>query len=194
MERLGTAQLRDDLSRAFHDRIIVTHDKQRLFIYTGLRDQADAVRAEVATDARQRGWSVNITLRRWHPIAEEWRDPDDPLPVDGASKRAERDMLMAHEREETAKRGYPEFEVRIDLPSRRAAVAFCERLKNDGLLAVRRWKYVLVGAADEDSAKTLAKRIRADEAVAVGDVKIEGTWAIVNAERSPGLFSIWSAQ
>jgi hypothetical protein len=95
----------------------------------------------------------------------------------------------AREREDTARRGYPEFEVRVDLPARHDAVNLSEQLQKEGLPAVRRWKYLLVGEADEDSAKTLAERIR-DEAPIGSRVKVEGTWAAVNAELSPNPFAV----
>jgi hypothetical protein len=96
---------------------------------------------------------------------------------------------MSREREETAWSGHPEFEVRIDLLSRHEAVRFCERLKEEGLPMVRRWKYLLIGATDEDSAKKLAERIRAEAPVG-SKVHVEGTWAKAYAERPPNPFAV----
>ena len=121
-ERLDAQQLQHDLSEAFHDRVIVTRDGARVFLYAGTREQAEKARDAVEAEARQHGWAFDVDFRHWHPIAEEWEDPDKPLPEDDAARLAEREELMAREREETAKRGYPEFEVRIDLPSRHDAV------------------------------------------------------------------------
>jgi hypothetical protein len=132
---------------------------------------------------------VDSELRRWHPIAEEWEDPDRPLPTDDGARNAEREALTTLEREETSTKGYPEFEVRIDLPSRHDAVHLCERLRREGVPAVHRWKYLLVGAADEDSAKTLAEQIR-NEAPAGSRTNVEGTWAAVCAARSTIPFAV----
>jgi hypothetical protein len=189
-DRLDAHQLQHDLSEEFHDRVIVTQDGARVFIYAGTREQAEKARAAVEAEARQHGWTADIDLRRWHPIAEKWEDPDKALPVDDAARHAEREALMAREREETAKRGYPEFEIRVDLPSRHDAIDLSERLRKEGFPAVHRWKYLLVGATDEDSAKVLAKRIR-DEAPTGSRVKVEGTLAAVYAERSsPNPFAV----
>ncbi len=188
-ERLDAQQLQHDLSEAFHDRVIVTRDGARMFLYAGTREQAEKARDAVEADARQHGWALDVDFRHWHPSAEEWEDPDKPLPENDAARVAEREELMAREREETAKRGYPEFEVRVDLPSRHDAVGLSEQLRKEGLPAVHRWRYLLVGATDEDSAKELAERIR-NEAPSGSRVKVEGTWAAAYAERPPNPFAV----
>jgi hypothetical protein len=194
-ERLGGQQFQYDLSEAFHDRVIVTHDGARVFLYAGSREQAERAREVIAADARQHGWQVEVDFRHWHPSAEEWEDPDKPLPENDAARLAECEELMAREREETAKRGYPEYEVRVDLPSYHDAVGLAEQLRKEGLPAVHRWRYLLVGATDEDSAKALAERIRS-KAPAGSGVKVEGTWAAVYGER-PDPFAVvrgWAAE
>lgn len=188
-ERLNAQQLEHDLSEAFHDRVIVTRDGAGVFLYAGTREQAEKARDAVEAEARQHGWALDIDFCHWHPSAEEWEDPDKPLPENDAARLAEREELMAREREETAKRGYPEFEVRVDLPSRHDAVGLSEQLRKEGLPAVHRWRYLLVGATDEDSAKELAERIR-NEAPSGSRVKVEGTWAAAYAERPPNPFAV----
>ena len=188
-ERLDAQQLQHDLSEAFHDRVIVTRDGARMFLYAGTREQAEKARDAVEADARQHGLALDVDFRHWHPSAEEWEDPDKPLPENDAARLAEREELMAREREEAAKRGYPEFEVRVDLPSRHDAVGLSEQLRKEGLPAVHRWRYLLVGATDEDSAKELAERIR-NEAPSGSRVKVEGTWAAAYAERPPNPFAV----
>lgn len=121
----------------------------------------------------QEQWSADVDFKRWHPIAQEWEDPDEPLPKDDAAKTAEHEAMLAEERRQTKESGHPEFEVGIDLPSRHEAERFAERLRAEGLPTVRRWRYVLVGANDEDSAKALAGRLR-EEAPAGAQVSAEG--------------------
>jgi hypothetical protein len=188
-ERLDAHQLQHDLSEAFHDRVIVTRDGARVFLYAGTRQQAERARDVIDGDASQHGWALEVDLRHWHPTEEKWEDPDKPLPTNDAAKLAEHEALMARERVETAERGYPEFEVRVDLPSRHDAVGLSEQLRAEGLPAVRRWRYLLVGASDEDSAKALAARIR-NEAPTGSRVKVEGTWAAAYAERTPNPFAV----
>jgi hypothetical protein len=188
-ERLDAHQLQHDLSEAFHDRVIVTRDGARVFLYAGTRDQAERARDAIEADARRHDWQLEVDFRRWHPIAEEWEDPDEPLPGDDGARRAEREALMAREREETARRGHPEYEVRVDLPSHHDAVGLSDQLQKEGLPTVHRWKYLLVGASDEDSARALAERIR-DEAPSGARVKVEGTWAVAYAERPRNPFAV----
>ena len=188
-ERLDAQQLEHDLSEEFHDRVVVTRDGARVFLYAGTREQAEKAREAVEGDARRHGWAVDVGFRHWHPVAEEWEDPDKPLPAGDAARHAEREELMAREREETAKRGHPEFEVRVDLPSRHDAARLSEQLRNEGLPAVHRWRYLLVGAADEDSAKQLAERIQG-EAPPGSRVKVEGTWATAYGELPRNPFAV----
>jgi hypothetical protein len=189
-ERLDAQDLEHDLSDAFHDRVIVSRDGDRVFLYTGTREQAESAGKLVDRLAAEHGWNVDTELKHWHPTAEEWEDPDLPLPDDDAARAAEHAELIAAERRETEERGYPEYEVRIDLPSHHDAVRFEERLRDEGLPAVRRGKYLLVGATDEDQAKALAERIEA-EATAESSVKAEGTWKAAYAERPPNPFAIF---
>lgn len=188
-ERLDAEQLEHDLSAAFHDRVVVSRDGARVFLYAGTREQAERARDVIEAEAKQHGWTVDVDFCHWHPTAEDWEDPDKPLPENDAAKLAEHQALMSRELEETAWSGHPEFEVRVDLPSRHDAVRFSEQLREESLPAVHRWKFLLVGAANEDMAKTLAERIR-DEAPAGSRVNVEGTWAKAYAERPPNPFAV----
>lgn len=190
LERLDARELEHDLSDAFHDRVIVSRDGDRVFLYAGTREQAESAGKLVDRLAAEHGWSVDAELKHWHPTAEEWEDPDLPLPDDDAARAAEHAALIAAERRETEERGYPEFEVRIDLPSRHDAAHFEGQLRNEGLPAVRRGKYLLVGATDEDAAKTLAERIET-EAPGESSVKVEGTWKAALVEQPPNPFAIF---
>lgn len=186
--QLEARELEHDLSNAFHDRVIVSRDGTRVFLYAGSREQAESARELLLTLAQQHGWELDLELKRWHPEAEDWENPDKALPGDGSAKNAEHDTLIAAERKQAEERGYPEFEVRIDLPSRHDALRLAERLRGEGLLPVHRWKYVLVGATDEDNAKALAEQIKS-EAPAGGKVSVEGTWKAAYDERPPNPFA-----
>ncbi len=52
------------------------------------------------------------------------------------------------------------FEVRAQLPSHREAVALAARLAGEGYSVVRRWRFLVVGANNEDQAGEFAARIR----------------------------------
>jgi len=187
-ERLEARELEHDLSNAFADRVIVSRDDTRIFLYAGSKEQAESARELMLSLAKQHGWELSLELKRWHPTAEEWEDPDKPLPDGESAKIAEHEALIAAERKQTEETGHPEFEVRVDLPSHHDALDLAERLRGEGLLPVHRWKYVLIGATDEDNAASLAKRIEA-EAPPGSKVKAEGTWKAALDERPPNPFA-----
>lgn len=181
-DRLDAEELEHDLSSAFRDRVIVSSNGTTVFLYAGDRDQAEKARTLVERLTKEDEEQVNVTFTRWHPEAEEWRPADEPLPEDAEDRAAEHAAKVARERQESAESGEPEYEVRIDLPSHKEAEEFAERLEGEGLPTVHRWKYVLVGAADEDGANQLAERIRG-EAPPGSSVAVEGTWREAYAER-----------
>jgi hypothetical protein len=178
-----------DLEADFDDRVAVSRDGGEVFCYTGTRALAERVEALVRSLATENGWEIETDLKRWHPVAEEWEDANEPLPT-GPAEAAEHAELIEREREEVAERGYPEFEVRVELPSHRDAVEFVEKLRQEGLPYVQRWKYVLIGATDEDTAAALAQRLRV-EAPPGSKVQVEGTWRAVQAESPFNRFAVF---
>ncbi|MGO9972634.1 MAG: hypothetical protein ACLP01_07480 [Solirubrobacteraceae bacterium] len=161
-ELLRGGDVEHQLDNGFAERVIVSLDGVEVFVYTGSREQtersADAIRAL----ATQHGWRIDEQLARWHPVAEAWEDPEKPLPQDDAAVHEERGELIEQERAESSAVGYPEWEVRVECDSHRATVALDAKLRAEGLTSVRRWRYLLVGAPDEDSAKALAERLRGE--------------------------------
>jgi hypothetical protein len=190
VERLASRELEHDLSAAFGDTVIVSRDGDTVFLYAGSRDQAESATGLVSQLAERNGWQLATELTRWHPEAEEWKSPDEPLPADAAARQAEHDEAIADERAEVEASGEPRFEVRVDLDSHGDASRFTERLEAEGLPVVRRWRYLVVGAADEDAAKALAERLRG-EAPAGSEVQVEGSGRVAWEERPPNPFAIF---
>jgi hypothetical protein len=182
-DHLRAAELEGELEHDLRDEIIVSHEGERIFLYAGTREPLDWVRGVVEKFLGDKGWEAKLELRRWHHEAEDWEDPDAPLPVTDAERQAEHERLMATEDEEVAEHGgRAEFEVRVEFPSHGEAREFAKTLEDEGLKPVRRWRYMVVGAADEDAAKALAERIRA-EAPADSKVTAEGSLAAAWHER-----------
>jgi hypothetical protein len=161
-EHLEAGKLGDDLEESFGKRLVVSADPPNVFVYAGEREQAEAAEAKIREIAAEHGWDIEIELKHWHPTAEEWEDPDKPLPSTDAERLAEHQELLEQEREDSDIRGYPEYEVRIECPSHHDTVKLDKQLHDEGFPTVRRWKYLLVGADDEDSANALAERLRAE--------------------------------
>lgn len=149
-----------DLSTSFADRVAVSRDGSTVFCYADTRDQIEAAEKAIRSVADEHHWQLTSELRRWHPTAEEWEDPDKALPDTEAAVAGERAELMESEREESRAHAYPEYEVRVQCPSQRDAELLAARLRDEGIPSAQRWQFVVLGAADEDSAATLAERVR----------------------------------
>lgn len=161
-ERLGAERLGEAVENTFGQRLIVSRDGPNLFCYAGDRARAEQAADAIRALAAKHDWRVELEVKRWHPTAEEWQDPEVPLPETGPEQAAEHAQRVAREREETAERGYAEYEVRVECASHHDTAALADRLHEEGLPVVRRWRYLLVGASDEDAASALAQRLRSE--------------------------------
>jgi len=186
-DHLRAAELEHDLETAFDRQVIVSHEGERIFLYAGDREQLDRARGVVQKRLDEKGRQAKFDLRHWHPAAEDWEDPDAVEPTTEEEKAAEHQRLMQTEDEEAIDRGYAEFEVRVEFPSHREAKEFAAKLRDEGFEPVRRWRYLVVGAADEDQANELADRIRA-EAPADSKVTAEGSERAAWSQRPPNPF------
>jgi hypothetical protein len=162
-ERLRSLDLDDEARGRLGDRLIVTRDGSRLFLYA--RDEAAAREAEsVARELiSSEGLSAVIALTRWHPDEEAWRDAAEPLPQTEAERESEHERHEAEAEAEPARPWDYQWEVRVDLPTLRDTLDLAKRLQDEGIHVRRHWKYLLVGAATEERASELAERI-GDEA------------------------------
>jgi hypothetical protein len=181
VRRLGAFDLAHELTTSFGDRVIVSRDGHEVFCYAATREQAEAAEKAIRSVAGEHGWNLDCTLEHWHPAAEEWEEPDKPLPLTEGESAAERAELMERERGESSKQGYPEYEVRVRCPSRGDALRLAEQLRAEGLPTVHRGEFLLLGASDEDAAKALAERVRR-EAPAGTSVVAEGSLPEVVSE------------
>jgi hypothetical protein len=190
VERLHAGELEHELSQAFHDRVIVSRDGDTVYLYAATRPQIESAGAAVEKLAGDHGWAIETELRRWHTESDEWEDPDEPLPSTDAERAAEHEELIAAERQAVAEGGEPQYEVRVDLPSHGDAARFEDLLRAEGLPAVRRWKYLVLGAADEESGAELAKRLK-EEAPAGSTVTLETNARVVYEDRPSNPFAIF---
>jgi hypothetical protein len=169
-------ELENELAFDLKDAVIVSHEGERIFLYAATREPLDMVQGKVGEFLDSKGWKAEFELRHWHPVAEEWEDPESPLPTTDAETEAEHEELMETEDEETAARhGRAEFEVSVKFPTLHEARQFAKQLRDEGLQPVRRFHYMVVGAPDEDAAKELAERIRAE---APGDAEVKAEYSL----------------
>src|SRR3954468_20437012 len=140
----------------------ISVDRDRLFAYAGSREQAEAAQAALAALAAGHSLQARAELARWHPLEERWEPPDVAVPEGGVDAQRERARRDAAEDAESAAWGYPEWEVRIEVDSSRAAKALAKRLEAEGLGVAHRGRELRVGAPDEDAANALAERLRSE--------------------------------
>jgi hypothetical protein len=190
VDKVALGAFERDLEGSLHDRVIVSHDEGEIFLYAGTRKQAEGAEEAVRSLAQQHGWEAQFELSHWHPTAEEWEDPDKPLPATDAERAAEHAEMVAREREDEEQKGYPDYEVRVQCHSHHDAVALAEELRRQGLPFIQRWKFLLLGALDEDHASALAERLRG-LAPPGSTVTVEGTIRSVTANEPRSRFSIF---
>lgn len=189
-ELLREGDFQHELQDTAGERVIVSLDGHELFLYAGERAQAEKAVEAVRSLVARSGVSVRTELRRWHPVSEEWVDADLPLPDSETAVAAEHSEMIAQERTEQAHMKYAEWEVRISAGSHREAIELSDRLRRQGITNMRRWRYLLVGATDEDAANALAERVRG----IAGDsakVAVEASARAVEAEMPGNPFSVF---
>jgi hypothetical protein len=155
-ERLKSLDLDDEARKRLGGAVIVTRDGPHLFLYAWHEESAREAERVVRELMEEDGLVGQVELVRWHPVAEEWRSADEPLPeseAELAAEQAEREKVGEAEGEAG---DYP-WEVVIDLPRLTDTRDEAERLRKEGHPVRRRFKYLLIGAASEEAAIELGK-------------------------------------
>ena len=152
-------EVEDDVRSRLGHRIVMSVDGSTAFLYAGTEDTAREADRVVREVLAQHQLSAEFTLDRWHPLEEEWEDVSVPMPDTAEQRAAEHQRLVAAETQESLAAGQAGWEVRVELPSHRQAVELAERLQAEGRPVIRRWKYLVVGANNEDDASALAEAI-----------------------------------
>jgi hypothetical protein len=189
-ELLRAGDFQHGLQDAAGERVVVSVDGHELFLYAGTRTQAERAIEAVKSLITSSGVTVRTELRRWHPVSEQWIDADLPLPDSESAIAAEHAEMIAAEREEQTTLNYAEWEVRVSTESHRETLELADKLRQDGIPSLRRWRFLLVGAADEDTAKALSDRIRAVAAPSA-KVEVEASYKAVEAEVGTNPFAIF---
>jgi hypothetical protein len=161
-ERLRAHDLDDRARERLADRVIVTRDDAHVFLYAGGQPaarEAERVARELIEGEDLTG---TVSVTRWHPDEEAWRDASEPLPSTDEERREERERHLAAETREVAEGGDYDWEVRVRLERHADTRELAERLEGEGLPVTRRWRYLLVGALTEEGAGELAERIAAE--------------------------------
>jgi hypothetical protein len=161
-ERLRALDLDDEARKRLGERVLVTRDGSRLFLYAASEEQARAAEQVVRDLVQAEDLTADIRVTRWHPIEEEWKDASIPLPATPEEAQAEYAAREAAEAEEVARQGEYDWHVVVHLRGRDEAAELATRLEAEGLSVARRWRYVVVGVLTEELAEDLAERLRAE--------------------------------
>ncbi len=171
LQSLREHEVEDDVRRRLGHRVAVSADGPRVLLYAGTEDAAREADQVVRQVMAQRGLGADFALDRWHPAEEEWQDADVPMPQTDEQRQAEHQRLEADETRESLATGHARWEVRVELPSHHD------------------WKFLVLGANDEDDARDLARVIK-QEAPAAASVQTEEAGPLLPFAQY-GPISIW---
>ena len=159
-DRLRALDLDDEARTRLGERVIVTRDGPRMFLYAASEEGAGEAERVARELAAEDDLEAKTRIARWDPDAEEWRDPSAPLPQSEAERAAERREHEAREEREAAATGRTDLELRVDLESLQETRDLASALEDAGIEHHRRWKHILIPAATEERAAELADRVR----------------------------------
>ena len=162
LARLREREIEAEAHRRLGGTVAISADGGKLFAYADSRDAIHEAKRIVAQLLDEHGLDARLTIHRWHELEERWEDEDVPLPQTAAERAAEHERLEADEAAESLQTNRALWEVRLDLPSHGEARDLARRLEDEGFVVTRRWKYVLVGADNEDDARALGERLRGE--------------------------------
>jgi hypothetical protein len=171
-EWLAALRLEGAERDALGDRVAVSRDGPRVFLYSDSEGPVREALRTVQARIDHEGLSAVTALERWHPVEQEWKDGSIPLPQTADELAAEHDRRQEREAAESRQSGEAQWEVRVTLAKADDADALAERLESEGIPVIRRHTFLLAGAANEDEARELAERIRS-EAPEAARVEVE---------------------
>ena len=161
-ERLRALDLDDEARERLGGSIIVTRDGNSLFLYAWHEQSAREAEQVVRDLLEEEKLAGEVTLTRWHPVADEWRPASEPLPETQEEKDAEAQRHAEVEAEEHAATGDYQWQVVVELDDLRTARNFAHTVQREGLPVKRRFRYVMIGALTEEDAVDLGERLDAE--------------------------------
>jgi hypothetical protein len=162
VEWLAALRLEAEERERLGDRVVVSRDGPRVFLYVDAEERAREAEGVVRRRLEGGEREARIVLERWHPAEQAWKDAAEPLPQTQEEVEAERARQQAREAAESREKGYADWEVRVELPDHDQTAALAARLEAEGVPVVRRSTFLLAGAANEDDALAFAERLRAE--------------------------------
>lgn len=147
LDRLGDGLDEEarELAKALEQkRLAVSGDGDEIFVYASSRAEAEQAHAVVEAQLRSLGGESRASaVEHWLESEERWDDE----PKDETWEQEE----VAH--------GYAPWEVRVQCTSHAEAKSLADTLEQEGYRPVRRFRYLIVGAASKEDADALAQRL-----------------------------------
>ncbi len=78
-ERLRTLDLDDEVAERLGDRVIVTRDGERMYVYAQSSEAAAEAQRVVGEVLAEDGLEADMRRRRWNPNERFWQDADEPV-------------------------------------------------------------------------------------------------------------------
>ena len=147
---LSQHEVEEDVRRQLGRTIAVGAGDSQIFLYAGTEIAATEAERVARDVLAQHDIQAEFALHRWHPIEEQWESPDVAMPQTEAERQAEHQRLVDSETAESLAAGIGRWQARVEFPSHREAVALARKLEGEGLAVVRRWKFLIVAADNED--------------------------------------------
>ena len=159
-ERLRAHDLDDEARARLGGRVVVTRNGPRLFLYAASEERAHEAERIVRELVAAEELTAELALTRWHPMEGDWKEAAIPLPRTAAEEREERLHLEESERVEAAEEGSHDWWVKVELRGRGDAAEQAEKLRSQGLVVHRRWRYLTIEVLTEEAANELAGHLR----------------------------------
>ena len=159
-QSISEQEVEQDVRQRLGRNIVVGAGDSEIFLYAGTELAATEAEQTAREVLGQLGIEAEFALHRWHPIEEEWQSPDVAMPQTEAERQAEHQRLEDAETADSVAAGSAGWQARVELESHRDAVALAHKLQGEGHPVVRRWKFLVAGANNEDDAQALAEHIR----------------------------------
>ena len=159
-QSISEQEVEQDVRERLGRNIVVGAGDSQIFLYAGTEMAATEAERAAREVLGQLGIEAEFALHRWHPVEEEWQSPGVAMPQTEAERQAEHQRLEDAETADSVAAGSAMWQARVELDSHREAVALADKLQGEGYPVVRRWKFLVVGANNDDEAKALAEHIR----------------------------------
>jgi hypothetical protein len=197
-ESLGEIEVEEDVRATLGDRVIVGGGENAgvVYLYAGTQEAAHGAAQVVRGILAQHDVQGDIAIQRWHSEEERWEGEEVALPATEAEHAAEHERLETDEATESEELGAL-WEVRIEFDSHHDASAMAERLESEAdkvlpgmtITVVRHWKYLLIGAGNEDQAHEIAEKI-GGELPSGAELKVEASGTLVWRAVKPSPFAV----